>query len=347
MAYTVVAHGALRQLTSTQSATAELQLAESWQGFVIAALISSGIFGALTLRTLDPYKYDRPKATGIITQDRSRTGRWFRRVHYLVDPQSRKAGIPWWLNPVMVKEFRTRKFGRLHWLIRLVALCSVISLGLTIFAATGTVSWGVVRIAGTLVLLQVSLLILLGPSLAAGLIAAERESGGWQLLRMTPMSPVRIVIGKLMSVVWTMALILLATLPGYAVMMWIEPTMTTQVQRVVLSLVVCALMIISISAAVSAFWQNAAAATATSYGVLLSLFLGTMLIWLARGRPFGHDVIEQALRFNPAAAALAEIRTPYLTEYVLLPHAWWIGIGISLASLLILAYRVWRLCLPD
>ena len=28
----------------------------------------------------------------------------------------------------MVKEFRTRKFGRLHWLLRLVALCGIISL---------------------------------------------------------------------------------------------------------------------------------------------------------------------------------------------------------------------------
>ena len=37
----------------------------------------------------------------------------------------------------MVKEFRTRKFGRLHWLIRLVAAAGIISLMLTVVASNG------------------------------------------------------------------------------------------------------------------------------------------------------------------------------------------------------------------
>jgi hypothetical protein len=31
---------------------------------------------------------------------------------FLVDPQRRKKGIGFFMNPVMVKEFRTRRFGR-------------------------------------------------------------------------------------------------------------------------------------------------------------------------------------------------------------------------------------------
>ncbi|MGN6133569.1 MAG: ABC transporter permease [Aureliella sp.] len=339
--------GALRQLTSTGAATAALDLADGWQSYVIAACLSSLVAAAATLVALSPYRFDRPKPTGTMSHDRQSAWRWFRRVSYLVDPQARKAGIPWWLNPVMVKEFRTRKFGRLHWLIRLVAVCSIISLTLTVVSAAGTVSWGVSRIAAMLVLMQIALLVVLGPSLASGLIAAERETGGWQLLRMTPMSATRIVIGKLMSVVWTMALILLATLPGYLVMMWIQPSIAPQVQRVLVSLVLATGLIISVSAVISAFWSNAAAATATSYGVLLSLFVGPLLIWLARGKPFGATLVERALMINPTAAALAEIRTPGFEPYNLTPVAWWIAAGLSAACLLVLAVRTWSLTRPD
>ncbi len=339
--------GPLRELTSTDALTSELALADGWIEYCLAAALCTLVCALGTLYALNPHRFDRPKATGLMSHDRKTAGRILRRLSYLIDPQSRKLGIPLWLNPVMVKEFRTRKFGRLHWLIRLVFLCAIVSLLLTLVSATGTVSWGTSRIAATLVLLQTSLLVVLGPSLAAGLIAGERETGGWQLLRMTPMSALRIVVGKLMSVVWTMALILLATLPGYVVMMWIQPAMAPEVVRVLISLLIATALIISVSAMVSAFLKTAAGATATSYGVLLSLFAGTLLVWLARGKPFGARFVENVLLFNPVAAALTEIRAPGFEEYTLLPLNWWIGSSLSALCLITLAIRTWQLTRPD
>ncbi len=339
--------GALRELTGTDAMASELALADRWVEYCLAAVVFAGLCACATLYSLNPHRLDRPKPVGKMSHDRKRLGRVVRRASYLIDPQSRSAGIPFWLNPVMVKEFRTRKFGRLHWLIRLVALCAIVSLLLTLVSATGTVSWGVSRIAATLVLLQTSLLVVLGPSLSAGLIASERETGGWQLLRMTPMSSLRIVVGKLMSAVWTMALILLATLPGYLVMMWIQPAIAPEVRRVLISLLIATALIISVSAMVSAFMKSAAAATATSYGILLSLFAGTLLIWLARGKPFGAPFVERVLMLNPVAAALSEIRAPGFEEYILLPMSWWFGLGLSATCLCVLAVRVWQLTRPD
>lgn len=219
--------GALRSITGSQSATSQLNLSDNWINYVIAGMASSLVAAIATLNNLNPLRFERPRPTGIISQDRKTVSRWFRRMSYVVDPNARKPGIPFWLNPVMVKEFRTRKFGRLHWLIRLVALCGIVSLLLTVVAATGTVSWGVERIACSMVLLQIALLLVLGPSLASGLIASELETGGWQLLRMSPISTWRILIGKLQSVVWTMALMgLLSVLrtSGFASIRRIEPT---------------------------------------------------------------------------------------------------------------------------
>ena len=337
---------ALQQITGSQAAAASIGISTGWFEFLIVSAIITLVLAVITVRQLDPLLLDRARPMGKVVGVTTKKS-IFRRVSYLIDPNKRKSGIPWWLNPVMVKEFRTRKFGRLHWLIRLVAVCAIISLLLTVVAATGTVSWGVERIAGPMVLMQVALMLLVGPSLGANLIAAEIESGGWQILRATPVSPLRIFSGKIMSAVWTMLLVLLATLPGYAVMSFIQPAMSGQVGNVIISLLVAVCMVVSVSACISAFARTAAGATATAYGVLLTLFAGTLLIWLARGRPFGPIFVERVLTLNPAAAALSEMNTPGFELYNLTPAAWWTGTAISLSCLLILAVRIWRLTKPD
>lgn len=56
----------------------------------------------------------------------------------------------------MMKEFRCRRFGRLHWLLRLVAFCAVLSLALTYATTAGTFNWGVETIGGIMVVMQVA-----------------------------------------------------------------------------------------------------------------------------------------------------------------------------------------------
>ena len=338
---------ALQHITATQAATASLGISTGLLEFLAASGLLTAGFAISSIHQLDPLRLDRPRPVGKVVDRAGGSTSWLRRMNYLVDPQQRKASIPWWLNPVMVKEFRTRKFGRLHWLLRLVAMCAIVSLLLTVLAATGTVSWGVERIAGPLVLMQLALLLLVGPSLGANLIAAEVESGGWQLLRATPFPAWRILSGKLMSVVWTMLLVLLATLPGYAVLSYIQPAMSGQVNNVIISLLVAVAMVVTISGCVSAFCRSTAVATATSYAVLLTLFVGTLLVWLARGKPFGPVLVERVLRINPAAAALSEMHAPGFEQYHLTPGSWWIGGGVAVACLAILTIRTWWMTRPE
>jgi ABC-type transport system involved in multi-copper enzyme maturation permease subunit len=338
---------ALQQISGSQAAVATLGIHTGTLEFVIASCVLTAWLAVVTIRRLDPRLLDRPRPAGKVMGKHGENSSLVNRLIYLVDPHKRKAEIPWWLNPVMVKEFRTRKFGRLHWLIRLVSLCAIISLLLTVVAASGTVSWGVEKIAGPQVLMQLSLMLLVGPSLGANLIASEVESGGWQLLRATPFSPLRILSGKLMSVVWTMLLVLLATLPGYAVMSYIQPALSSQVGNVTVSLLVAVAMVVSISGCVSAFCKSTAVATATSYGILLVLFAGTLLVWLARGKPFGPIFVEKVLLFNPAATAMNEMQTPGFETYNLAPGSWWVGGGIAVACMVVLAIRVGWMTRPD
>jgi ABC-type transport system involved in multi-copper enzyme maturation permease subunit len=145
-------------------------------GAVIRYLLLAGamslIFAIATIRQLNHRMLDRAHPPGVMTQDRPLTVRLVRRLFFLVDPQRRGRGINNWINPVMVKEFRTRRFGRSHWTLRLIAVCFILSLGLSYLSASGALAWGLEAIGGALVLLQITLLVLLAPSLGAGLISA-------------------------------------------------------------------------------------------------------------------------------------------------------------------------------
>jgi ABC-type transport system involved in multi-copper enzyme maturation permease subunit len=260
--------------------------------FAIMAGLMSVLCALATFTRINHKMLDRARPAGVMTQDRTLAARIFRRLLFLVDPQRRSRGISRFVNPVMVKEFRCRRFGRAQWTLRLIALCAIVSLALSYLSATGALGWGLEAIGGLLVGLQISLLILFVPSLAGGLISTERESGGWRLLLMTPLSAGAILRGKLMSVVWPLVLLLCATLPGYIVMMQLKPTLEVQIYRVVATLLLTATFAVLVSAAASTLFRSTAAATTTSYAVLLTVCLGPLLIWLGRGAPFGHRAVK-------------------------------------------------------
>ncbi len=315
--------------------------------YLAFGLAMSVVFAAGAVLRFHGAMFDRPRPPGVITDDRSALQRWLRRFLFVVDPQRRKPGIGRLWNPVMVKEFRSRRFGRSHWLVRLAAACAVISLGLTYAATLGTFDWGPETIGGIMVLLQMALVVILTPSLAATLLSAERESGGWTLLRMTPLAPGTILRGKLLSVLWPLALLLGATLPGYLVMIYIQPLLWPQISRVLGTLAFAAVFALLTSAAVGSLFRRTATAVTAAYVVLIGLCAGTMLVWLGRGAPFGHATVEAVLRVNPLAAALSLIRVRGFLEYRLVPANWWFLGWASALSLVVLVVQTRRLTRPQ
>ena len=251
------------------------------------------------------------------------------------------------ISPVVVKEFRTRTFGRSHWMMRLIGGCLIISLGLMLIAARGSIFINLEYLGGVLVLFQMGLVVLVTPALASGVISGEVESGGWELLRMTPISAFRIVTGKLFSVAWTLLLLLVATLPGYVVLLAIDEGYAGRVLRVLATLAMTAVLAMLVAAACSSIFRRTAAATTAAYIVLLALCVGTLLPWLGQDMIFGPRIVEMFLVVNPVAAALSIIKMPGLEQYQLVPDAWrLIGIG-CLVALLVLWVRTWRLSRPE
>lgn len=314
--------------------------------FAVLSLGITAAFSLLTIARLNFSIFDRSRAAGTISNDQGLGFRLIRRLVFVVDPQRRSGSIGPFTNPVMVKEFRCRKFGRLHWLLRLVAICAVLSLGISILTVTRTLDLDAATVGAVMVVLQVALLVLITPSLAAGLISTEVETGGWVLLQMTPMSTLRIVWGKLLSVILTLLLVLCATIPGYVVMVYIEPGQRYQIQRVVLSLAITAVFVLMTSAAIGSLFQRTTSAAAAAYAFQLAICGGPLLIWLGRDAPFGHDVVEAALTVNPVAAALSIIRFQGFRDYELLPVNWWFQGLASAVGLAVLLWRTWRISRP-
>jgi ABC-type transport system involved in multi-copper enzyme maturation permease subunit len=336
----VLGHGdvGLQGFTSGFSATARFALLTGLIGFVVTLV---------TVRRLGHRLLDRSRAAGVITDERPGAERRWRRLLFLVDPQRRSGGIGRWTNAVMVKEFRCRRFGRSHWMLRLVALCAIVSLALSCVAVLGVRDWGVETVGSIMVFLQMAVLVLLTPSLASGLISAERETGGWQLLQMTPLRAGTILRGKLLSVVWPLALVLGATLPGYVVMVAVQPELLGQVFRVLTCLGLTAAFAILLGAAVSSLFRRTAAATAGAYVALLAVCAGPLLVWLGRDAPFGHSAVESALVVDPVAAALSAIQTPGFARYDLLPANWWFLGAACLVLAAFLYFRTWQLTRPQ
>ena len=331
-----------------QSGLTSTGLVESngtWQ-FIILTCITSIAFSAIALSRLNYRIFDRSRSQGVITDDLGFSSRLLRRLTYIVDPQRRKAGIPWFLNPVMVKEFRCRRFGRSQWLFRLVSVCAVVSMLLTFAASSSITSWGVETIGGLMVILQVILVVVMTPSLTAGLISGERDGSGWELLRLTPLSALRIVSGKLLSVLWTLLLVMMATLPGYLVMIYIKPQMLNQVNMVLLCLGTTIVYTVAISAAIGSLFRTTAVSTSAAYVTVMVLFLTPILIWLCRDAPFGHQTVESTLMINPVGAALNVIAMSGFEEYQLLPIAWWVAGTVSVLMFGVFGLQVWRLSRP-
>ena len=296
--------------------------------YIVSAVVLSIVGSVVCVQRMSHSLMDRSRSQGLITDDRSGSRRVARRLMYLVDPQKRKSGIPWYLNPLMVKEFRSRQFGRLHWLMRMVSACAVLSLLLTLATTMGTLDWGVEKVGGIMIVAQVGLIIALTPGLSGAMIAGEIETGGWDMLRTTPLGAYRVLSGKLWSVCITLLLVLCASLPGYGIIMVIKPVLQMQVTQVIISLAITAVVAMLTSAVVSSFCRSTAVATTVAYGLLILLYGGSLLVWINRDSPFSHAFVERTLSVNAMAGALNAMDVDGFRVYDGLLHTTWMTSGV-------------------
>jgi ABC-type transport system involved in multi-copper enzyme maturation permease subunit len=132
----------------------------------------------------------------------------------------------------------------------------------------------------SLAFIQLSLVSLFAPALAAGAISGERERQTFDVLLVSRMTASSIVIGKLVSSVAFMLLLILSALPLFAAVFLFggidfEQFLVTQILTVT-----TAVSIGAVSLFLSAAFRRTLSSTVVSYGVAFAGMIGTLVAGL-------------------------------------------------------------------
>ncbi|MBO4492413.1 MAG: ABC transporter permease [Lentisphaeria bacterium] len=117
---------------------------------------------------------------------------------YLLDPLRRKKPIGAWRNPVFVAEMRSKLFSNPQFVLRSISVILIISVLLLLLVSVQFSEFldaDVVRISA--IVFQLGVVTLLAPGVSSSLITEEISCGTFQALRMTTISPMTVISGKL------------------------------------------------------------------------------------------------------------------------------------------------------
>jgi ABC-type transport system involved in multi-copper enzyme maturation permease subunit len=175
------------------------------------------------------------------------------------------------------------------------------------------------EVFGALILVETLLVVFLAPAFTSGAISLEREKQTLDMLAATPISSLAIVIGKLLSALAYVFLLIAASIPLTAIVFVFGGVGPDDVVRAYAVLIVSALGLGSLGLFISAVMQRTQGATVVTFFSVLFLSLGTMfgvLFWntmsgvnstsfFSGGSSFGPikgRAPEAFLWFNPFAA---------------------------------------------
>ena len=175
------------------------------------------------------------------------------------------------------------------------------------------------EIFGALLIVETLLVVFLAPAFTAGAISMEREKQTLDMLAATPISSLAIVIGKLLSALTYVFILIGASIPLTAMVFVFGGVGPDEVVRGYVILLVSAVGLGSVGLFISALMQRTQAATVVTFFGVMALTMGTLFIVLfwttmaglstnqlgGRGQglgPINGRPPDALLWFNPFAA---------------------------------------------
>jgi ABC-type transport system involved in multi-copper enzyme maturation permease subunit len=216
---------------------------------------------------------------------------------------------------IWVRELRGRMRGKRAFIFvtfYLGLLATILWLALRTteeFGVTQTEAVSIGRaIFGGVLLVETLVVVALAPAYTAGLISAEREKQTYDLLAVTPISSLSLVIGKLLSGLSYLALVVFAAFPIACIALIYGGVEPADVIRGYIVLAAAAVGIGAIGVWCSAAMARTQTATVAAFIVTAGLVVGATAAWLAldsRAQSRGEDSPPTALLLlNPFVAQL-------------------------------------------
>ncbi len=163
---------------------------------------------------------------------------------------------------------------------------------------------------------QLLLVCFIAPAFTAGAISLEREKQTLDLLVATPMRPGALVVGKLLSALAFVALMILAAIPVSAMVLMYGGASVDDILRQQVVLFASAIGFGVIGLFYSALTKRTQIATVLTYSTLIALTIGTLLVWrfwvaVGEGDPnnqfTGASAAPEMLLWVNPAVAMVEI----------------------------------------
>ena len=213
-----------------------------------------------------------------------------RRMMFLIDPKKQRRPIRW-ANPVASKERRTAALSSGRWMIRIFYGALFMSLALSVMAMAGQAYYAdlLQYLAAILVAFQVGLVALVTPSLTSPAVSTEVENGTFETLRLTRLRAGQIFWGKFLPAFLPAVLPMIALLPSYFALAWVNPGYAAHFQKLMPVIAMAVLFCCTLGLACSSFVPRTAQATVAAYLVTAALFVLPLLAWWA-----GGDLISEA-----------------------------------------------------
>ena len=136
------------------------------------------------------------------------------------------------------------------------------------------------EIFGALLIIETLLVVFLAPAFTAGAISLEREKQTLDMLTATPISSLAIVIGKLLSALTYVFILIIASIPLTAMVFVFGGVGPEEVLRGYVVLFVSAIGLGSLGLFISALMQRTQAATVVTFFAVMALTMGSLFVVL-------------------------------------------------------------------
>lgn len=208
------------------------------------------------------------------------------------------------IDAIMVKELRGRMRGRrafvvltfyllvlagFAWMVELIFEAQYSSFGGQPAQASAQIGQGIFV---ALLALETIMVVVLAPSFTAGGISQEREKQTLDLLAVTPISSLSIVVGKLVSALTYVLMLILASIPLTAIVFVYGGAGPEDVIRGYIVLIATAIGLGSIGLFFSALLRRTQAASIITYVGVLALTLGSVFVWIFWGAMAQREEVQ-------------------------------------------------------
>ena len=231
------------------------------------------------------------------------------------------------INPIIVREVRTRMRGGRPYVILTGFLIALILVGIGIYFLMlqqqrngGTVlspQLGQALFYG-MSLSQLLLIVFLAPAMTSGSISSEHEQLTYEMLIATPLRAGQLLWGKLISALLYLFLLVFTSLPLFSVVLIFGGVQPLALIKVVILLVLATITAGSIGLFCSALFKRTARATIMSYVLILLMIGGTSIfasLWTQfNPNSMGNPAPPPVLYLNPFSALTSITTTAPRTD---------------------------------